>query len=191
MAYHRAHGVNTGSSESSTRTGPACVSMTVALLPALMGQALRNEPMTIFGDGSQTRSFCFVTDWSKASCGWPAVPNTIPLNIGNPSESRTASSPKRSRHSFPVTQARSNNCPCPGRSETPSAPTSPALGKSSVGTESRTDRRTEANLVTSSPNSALILHPACATKAIRSHPRPSSGMLRIAPFFRFGDFQGS
>jgi len=86
MAYHRAHGVNTGIVRIFNTYGPRMRLNDGRVLPALMGQALRNEPMTIFGDGSQTRSFCFVTDLVEGIMRLAASSEHYPVNIGNPSE---------------------------------------------------------------------------------------------------------
>jgi dTDP-glucose 4,6-dehydratase len=55
-------------------------------LPAFMAQALRGEPLTVFGDGSQTRSFCFVDDLVEGIWRLLQSSETMPTNIGNPSE---------------------------------------------------------------------------------------------------------
>lgn len=86
MAYHRAHGVNTGIVRIFNTYGPRMRLNDGRVLPALMGQALRGEPMTIFGDGSQTRSFCFVTDLVDGIMRLAASEEHYPVNIGNPSE---------------------------------------------------------------------------------------------------------
>lgn len=86
MAYHRAHQVNTGIVRIFNTYGPRMRLNDGRVLPALMGQALRNEPLTLFGDGSQTRSFCFVTDLVDGIMKLAASPEHYPVNIGNPSE---------------------------------------------------------------------------------------------------------
>ena len=86
MAYHRAHGVNTGIVRIFNTYGPRMRLNDGRVLPALMGQALRNEPMTIFGDGSQTRSFCFVSDLVEGIMRLAASSEHFPVNIGNPAE---------------------------------------------------------------------------------------------------------
>src|SRR5436189_5260231 len=62
MAYHRYHGVNTHIVRIFNTYGPRMRLDDGRVVPNLMGQALRGEPLTVYGDGSQTRSFCFVTD---------------------------------------------------------------------------------------------------------------------------------
>jgi dTDP-glucose 4,6-dehydratase len=86
MAYHRAHGVdtrivrifNTYGSRMRTRDG--------RVVPALIGQALAGEPMTVFGDGSQTRSFCYVSDLVDGIYRLLLSDESDPVNIGNPAE---------------------------------------------------------------------------------------------------------
>jgi dTDP-glucose 4,6-dehydratase len=62
MAYHRAHGVDTKIVRIFNTYGPRMRPNDGRVVPAFIGQALRGEPMTVFGDGSQTRSFCYVSD---------------------------------------------------------------------------------------------------------------------------------
>jgi dTDP-glucose 4,6-dehydratase len=62
MAYHRAHGVDTRIVRIFNTYGPRMRLDDGRVVPAFIGQALRGEPMTIFGDGTQTRSFCYVSD---------------------------------------------------------------------------------------------------------------------------------
>lgn len=86
MAYHRAHGMNTGIVRIFNTYGPRMRLNDGRVLPALMCQALKNEPMTIFGDGSQTRSFCFVDDLVRGIMLLAASDEHDPVNIGNPAE---------------------------------------------------------------------------------------------------------
>jgi dTDP-glucose 4,6-dehydratase len=86
MAYNRYHGVNTGIVRIFNTYGPRMRLNDGRVLPALMGQALRGEPMTIFGDGTQTRSFCYVDDLVEGIYRLSQVDFHEPVNIGNPSE---------------------------------------------------------------------------------------------------------
>lgn len=86
MAYHRKHGMPTRIARIFNTYGPRMKLDDGRVVPALVGQALAGEPMTVFGDGSQTRSFCYVSDlvdglWRLAQSGYPE-----PVNIGNPEE---------------------------------------------------------------------------------------------------------
>lgn len=86
MAYYRSLDVNTGIVRIFNTYGPRMRLNDGRVLPALMGQVLRNEPMTVFGDGSQTRSFCYVTDLVDGIMRLAASEEHFPVNIGNPSE---------------------------------------------------------------------------------------------------------
>jgi dTDP-glucose 4,6-dehydratase len=86
MAYHRHHGVKTRIVRIFNTYGPRMRLNDGRVLPALMGQALRNEPMTIFGDGGQTRSFCYVSDLVDGIFRLLFCDFSEPVNVGNPSE---------------------------------------------------------------------------------------------------------
>jgi dTDP-glucose 4,6-dehydratase len=86
MAYHRAHGLDTKIVRIFNTYGPRMRLDDGRVVPAFIGQALRGEPMTIFGDGAQTRSFCYVSDlvagiWKLAQSDYH-----LPVNCGNPHE---------------------------------------------------------------------------------------------------------
>lgn len=86
MAYHRAHGVNTHIIRIFNTYGPRMRLDDGRVLPNFMGQALRKEPLTIYGDGSQTRSFCYVTDLVEGIFRLLFTDHHEPVNLGNPSE---------------------------------------------------------------------------------------------------------
>ncbi len=86
MAYHRFHAVPTRIVRIFNTYGPRMRLNDGRVLPALMGQALRNEPLTIFGKGDQTRSFCYVTDLVDGIYRLLLCDHSEPVNIGNPSE---------------------------------------------------------------------------------------------------------
>jgi dTDP-glucose 4,6-dehydratase len=86
MAYHRQQGVDTAIVRIFNTYGPRMRAFDGRAIPTFIRQALLNEPVTIFGDGSQTRSFCYVDDlidgiWRLAQSG-----EHDPVNLGNPSE---------------------------------------------------------------------------------------------------------
>ena len=85
MAYHRSHGVNTHIIRIFNTYGPACV-WTTAALPNFVGQALRGEPLTVYGNGSQTRSFCYVDDLVEGIFRLLKTDFHDPVNLGNPNE---------------------------------------------------------------------------------------------------------
>jgi dTDP-glucose 4,6-dehydratase len=86
MAYHNAHGLETRIVRIFNTYGPRMRLDDGRALPAFMGQALRNEPITIFGDGLQTRSFCYVDDLIEGIFRLLHSSYHLPVNIGNPSE---------------------------------------------------------------------------------------------------------
>ena len=86
MAYHRYHGVDTRILRIFNTYGPRMRLDDGRALPAFMGQALRGEPITVFGDGSQTRSFQYVDDLVEGIWRLLHSGETDPVNIGNPEE---------------------------------------------------------------------------------------------------------
>jgi dTDP-glucose 4,6-dehydratase len=86
MAYHRAHDVNTHIVRIFNTYGPRMRLDDGRVVPNFMGQVLRGEPITVFGDGSQTRSFCFVTDLVDGIYRLLFCDFHEPVNIGNPNE---------------------------------------------------------------------------------------------------------
>lgn len=86
MAYHRYHGVDTRIIRIFNTYGPRMRLNDGRALPAFMSQALRGEPLTVFGDGSQTRSFCYVDDLVEGIWRLLASDYHGPVNVGNPSE---------------------------------------------------------------------------------------------------------
>ena len=86
MAYHRYHGVETRIVRIFNTYGPRMRLDDGRALPAFMGQALRGEPITVFGDGSQTRSFQYVDDLIEGIWRLLHSDTSDPVNIGNPDE---------------------------------------------------------------------------------------------------------
>ncbi len=86
MAYHRYHGVETRIVRIFNTYGPRMRLDDGRALPAFMGQALRGEPITVFGDGSQTRSFCYVDDLVEGIYRLLMSDEVEPVNVGNPDE---------------------------------------------------------------------------------------------------------
>ena len=86
MAYHRYHGVETRIVRIFNTYGPRMRLDDGRALPAFVGQALRGEDITVFGDGSQTRSFCYVSDLVDGIYKLLMSNESDPVNIGNPSE---------------------------------------------------------------------------------------------------------
>jgi len=86
MAYHRYHGVDTRIVRIFNTFGPRMRLDDGRALPAFVGQALRNRDLTVFGNGSQTRSFCYVSDQVDGIFKLLMSNETDPVNIGNPEE---------------------------------------------------------------------------------------------------------
>jgi dTDP-glucose 4,6-dehydratase len=86
MAYHRAHGVDTRIVRIFNTYGERMRPRDGRVVPALICQALAGEPMTVFGDGSQTRSFCYVSDLIDGIYRLLLSGVNEPVNIGNPAE---------------------------------------------------------------------------------------------------------
>ena len=86
MAYHRVHGLETRIARIFNTYGPRMRLNDGRVIPAFMGQALRGEGLTVFGDGSQTRSFCYVDDQVEGIYRLLLSDYAYPVNIGNPHE---------------------------------------------------------------------------------------------------------
>lgn len=86
MAYHRSHGLETRIARIFNTYGPRMRLNDGRVIPAFIGQALRNEDLTVFGDGSQTRSFCYVDDQVEGLYRLLLSDYSYPVNIGNPHE---------------------------------------------------------------------------------------------------------
>jgi dTDP-glucose 4,6-dehydratase len=86
MAYHRFHGVDTRIVRIFNTYGPRMRAGDGRVVPTFITQALAGEPLTVFGDGSQTRSFCFVDDEVEGIWRLLNSDHTDPMNIGNPAE---------------------------------------------------------------------------------------------------------
>lgn len=86
MAYHRYHGVETRIARIFNTYGPKMRLDDGRALPAFICQALREEELTVFGDGLQTRSFCYVSDLVEGIYRLLMSDEILPVNLGNPSE---------------------------------------------------------------------------------------------------------
>ncbi|HWE49043.1 MAG TPA: UDP-glucuronic acid decarboxylase family protein [Bryobacteraceae bacterium] len=86
MAFHRRHGVKTSIARIFNTYGPRMKLNDGRVVPAFVDQALRGEPITIFGDGSQTRSFCYVSDLVDGLYRLLLSDEVYPVNLGNPVE---------------------------------------------------------------------------------------------------------
>ena len=86
MAYHRVHGVRTTIARIFNTYGPRMQLDDGRVVPAFIDQALNSQPMTVFGDGSQTRSFCYVRDLVDGLYRLVFSEERYPVNLGNPQE---------------------------------------------------------------------------------------------------------
>jgi dTDP-glucose 4,6-dehydratase len=86
MAYHRYHGVDTHIVRIFNTYGPRMRPRDGRVVPAFITEALKGEPITVFGDGKQTRSFCYVSDLIEGIYRLSQSDYHDPVNIGNPQE---------------------------------------------------------------------------------------------------------
>jgi len=86
MAYHRAHGVDTRIVRIFNTHGPRMQVLDGRAVPNFMSQAIRGEPLTVYGDGSQTRSLCYVSDLVRGVLAVLERADELPVNLGNPNE---------------------------------------------------------------------------------------------------------
>jgi dTDP-glucose 4,6-dehydratase len=86
MAYHRTHGVETRIARIFNTYGPRMRLDDGRVVPNFVGQSLRGEPLTVYGDGSQTRSFCYVDDLIEGIYRLLLSDEVEPVNVGNPAE---------------------------------------------------------------------------------------------------------
>jgi dTDP-glucose 4,6-dehydratase len=86
MAYHRSRGVNTHLARIFNTYGPRLHPSDGRVISNFLMQALRGEPLTVYGDGSQTRSFCYVSDLIDGLVRLARSEEHLPVNIGNPGE---------------------------------------------------------------------------------------------------------
>ena len=86
MAYHRYYGVRTNIARIFNTYGPRMALKDGRVVPAFLDQALQGQPLTIFGDGTQTRSFCYVSDMIEGLVRLASSEERLPVNLGNPVE---------------------------------------------------------------------------------------------------------
>ena len=86
MAYHRIHGINTRIVRIFNTYGPRMRPKDGRVMPTFISQALRGEPLTVFGEGQQTRSFCYYEDLIDGFYRLLMSGEHYPVNIGNPNE---------------------------------------------------------------------------------------------------------
>ena len=141
MAYHREHKVETRIVRIFNTYGPRMRLNDGRVVPAFISQALKNKPVTVFGKGTQTRSFCYVSDLIEGIYRLMMSDYDLPVNIGNPAEMtmlriRRGNHP---RHRLAAAKSFSNRCRRTIRSS--ASPTSRKAQKDSeMGAESAAGR---------------------------------------------------
>ena len=95
MAYHRQQGVDTSIVRIFNTYGSRMRAHDGRAIPTFLRQALQNQPLTVFGDGSQTRSFCFVDDLVRGLIAWPSPASTCRSTSATRTSTRCSSSPTR------------------------------------------------------------------------------------------------
>jgi dTDP-glucose 4,6-dehydratase len=86
MAYHKAHGLDTRIVRIFNTHGPRMQVLDGRAVPNFMAQAIKGEPLTVYGDGSQTRSLCYVSDLVRGVIAAMERGDELPVNLGNPNE---------------------------------------------------------------------------------------------------------
>ncbi len=86
MAYHKAHGLDTRIVRIFNTHGPRMQVLDGRAVPNFMAQAIKGEPLTVYGDGSQTRSLCYVSDLIRGVIAAMERGDELPVNLGNPNE---------------------------------------------------------------------------------------------------------
>lgn len=86
MAYHRVHKIDTRIIRIFNTYGPRMRKEDGRAIPNFLSQALQNKPLTVYGDGSQTRSFCFISDLIEGIVRLAEADYNEPVNLGNPQE---------------------------------------------------------------------------------------------------------
>lgn len=100
MAYHRVYGMRTTIARIFNTYGPRMALNDGRVVPAFIDQALRGAPLTVFGDGSQTRSFCYVSDLVDGLLRLSESNERYPVNLGNPTEMTILEFAQRIRELF-------------------------------------------------------------------------------------------
>ena len=107
MAYHRQQGVDTAIARIFNTYGPRMRPNDGRAVPTFMRQAIEGKPITVFGDGKQTRSFCYVDDLIEGLFRLSVSGEHTPVNLGNPEELTLARARRRPSSPSPARRARS------------------------------------------------------------------------------------
>ena len=133
MAYHRQQGVNTCIARIFNTYGARMRPHDGRAIPTFLRQALQDKPVTVFGDGSQTRSFCYVDDLIRGLVLLAESDVHLPVNLGNPKEMTLAGARRGRDRGDRVRARRSSSRRCPSTTRRSASPTSPVPGSSSAG----------------------------------------------------------
>ena len=133
VAYRRYHGVNTKIVRIFNTYGPRMRMRDGRAVPAFMSQALRNEDVTVFGDGRQTRSFCYISDLVDGIIRLMHSTVNDPVNIGNPQEMTIEEIARSDHRDRRARRARSSTSRCRRTIPRCASRTSPALARCSAG----------------------------------------------------------
>ena len=142
MAYHRQQGVNTCIARIFNTFGARMRPHDGRAIPTFLRQALQDKPVTVFGDGSQTRSFCYVDDLIRGLMLLAESDVHLPVNLGNPKEMTPARAGRGRDRRRPSRGRRSSSRRCRWTTPRCASPTSPAPSSSSTGSRRSSSRRT-------------------------------------------------
>ena len=143
MAYHRVHGVRTTIARIFNTYGPRMQLNDGRVVPAFIDQALHGEPMTVFGDGTQTRSFCYVRDLVDGLYRLTLSDERYPVNLGNPQELTILEFAERIRRLTGTTAAARIQAAPAGRSQAAAAEHRQGQKDAGLGAEGQSGRRAE------------------------------------------------
>ena len=141
MAYHRYHKVDTKIVRIFNTYGPRMRLRDGRVVPAFIGQALTDQPLTIFGDGSQTRSFCYVSDLIDGIFRLAMSDFHEPVNIGNPRGNDDQAIRRGDHPHHRHLGLQSSTVRCRWTIPRSASRTSPGRGRSSIGSRVSASRR--------------------------------------------------
>ena len=156
MAYHRQQGVDTAIVRIFNTYGPRMRPHDGRAIPTFLRQALASRPMTVFGDGSQTRSFCYVSDLIRGLSRSPSPGYHDPVNIGNPDEFTLLELAETVQRADRARARRSSTRRCRGRPQ--AAPPRHLAGAASCSAGRRRCRCARACSARSSDSGVELLH---------------------------------
>ena len=141
MAYHRVHGLDTRIVRIFNTYGPRMRPRDGRVVPAFIQQALLGEPLTVFGDGAQTRSFCYVDDLIEGIWRLLRSGEHDPVNIGNPREMTILRVRRDHPRAGRARARRSSSASCRPTTPRRASPTSRARGRSWAGSRGSRSRK--------------------------------------------------